>query len=329
MVNDRLPARLMRTVLCLGTVTALVASCGKGTEGPTSTMGTSSVTSTTTAVVVDRDATRSGWVPVAFDNVQISVPATWDVTFGCPHGTGSVYLGGPPKMFCPEAAASPNVVVIDTDASPPPKGVAPEIINGITVYRLTPDDGTVLIPSMRVSVDATGPSADEVLHTVTYAPRAVALSRGSYPRVPRSWHRVSFGGLSAAVPRTWPIEDTSRVPFGCSPLRLSLGVTGVVLSAGTTGSAFSCAATSYVTVPIPVDGLIIDPGRFGPIPAGASFGTCMGIHRLQVCPTTVDRYGVLVLSVRLPGRPRTTSVEIGLAGSGLIARIILGSLRPA
>jgi len=326
MANDRLPRRLMWTLLSLGTVVALAAACGKSTEtAATSTTGPSSQTPTTTTIVVDSNATPSGWVPVAFDDVQVSVPATWDITFGCPENMGNVYLGGIPKEFCPDATFPPDVVVIESDASAPPQGLSPETVNGLTAYRIGPDDGTVLIPSLHLSVNATGPSAGAVLDTVTYSPRAVVLTTGPSPAVPKSWHRLSFGGLSAAVPKTWTIDRQSGFPFGCLPIELTLGETGVILSAGTRGSVISCAAASYLPVPTPVDGLIIDPGPFGPIPAGASFGSCIPIHRLRACPTTVDRDGVLVLSVQLPGG-RATTVEIGLAGSGLIARTILDSL---
>ena len=48
-----------------------------------------------------------------------------------------------------------------------------------------------------------------------------------------------------------------------------------------------------------------------------------------MCATEIDRFSVLVLSVSLPGAHRSSAVEIGLAGTGLTARTIFGSLRPA
>jgi len=279
-------------------------------------------------MTVDERATPSGWVPVAFGDVQISVPATWAITLGCPEAKGNVYLGGMPKLFCPNEPDGLNIVVVGTDASSPPAGVAPEVINGITVYRLGPDDSTLLVPSLHASVYATGSSAGQVLRTVTSAPRAIALAPGSPPAVPGSWHRVSFGGLSAAVPRTWGIDRRRDFPFGCVPVDVNLGQTKVILSAGTSASVLACPAESAVAVPTPTDGFVIDPGPFGPIPADASFGSCWEMHRLRLCPTTADGDSVLVLSVHRPGHGPPTAVEIGLAGSGLVARTILDSLRP-
>jgi len=280
----------------------------------------------TTTIAVDRDATPSGWVPVAFDDVQISVPATWDITLGCPEAVGNIYLGGEPELFCPNEAVELDIVVLGTDDSPPPTGVSPEVINGLTVYWLGPDDGTLLIPSLHASINATGPSAGEVLHTVTYSPGAVALASGASPSVPSEWHRVSFGGLNVAVPRSWAVVRQADWPISCGPTDLSLSEKDVLLSAGTAVSPPACPDISHVGVPFPTDGLVIDPGPDGPLTSD-SFWPCLRIHRLRACPTTADGSSVLVLAVHAPGRSRPTVVEIGLAGSGMTARTIVDSLR--
>ncbi len=326
MVIGRRPLPLVGTALSVGIVTVLSAACGKGATGASTTATSSSTTTTTLAV--DQGATPNGWVPVAFGDIQVSVPGNWEVGFGCPNGPGNVYLGGVPKVFCPNDASGEGIVVLDTDTSRPPTSVAAEIINGITVYRLGPDDDTVLLPSVRASVIATGPLASEVIHTLTYSPRAVALVPGASPAVPRTWHRVSFGGLSLAVPKRWAVSHRSDVPFSCGPIDTSLIEDTVILSAGTSVSAVACPATSGVKVPTPLNGLLIDPGPTSPTPADASFGSCVRIDRLRACPVTTDPYGALDVSVHLPGRGRATAVEIGLAGSGMIARTILDSLTP-
>ena len=311
----------------LGILMVLGAACGRAAATPvTASTATSSLASTTKTPSVDKGATPSGWVPVVFDDVQISVPATWDIALGCPEARGNIYLGGTPKLFCQNEAIGLDIVVLGADDSPPPTGVSPHVVNGITVYWLGPDDGTLLIPSLHASVDATGPSAGEVLHTVTYSPRAVALASGASPLVQSRWHRVSFGGLSAAVPRTWAIDRRADWPVNCGPTNLSLSERDVLLSAGTSVSPPACLAISHVGVPVPTDGLVIDPGPDGPITSD-SFGPCLRISRLRACPATTDRSSVLVMAVHVPGTSRPVAVEIGLAGSGMTARTILHSLR--
>jgi len=72
----------------------------------------------------------------------------------------------------------------------------------------------------------------EVLHTVTYSPGAVALASGASPSVPSEWHRVSFGGLNVAVPRSWAVVRQADWPISCGPTDLSLSEKDVLLSAG-------------------------------------------------------------------------------------------------
>jgi hypothetical protein len=318
----------IRTAVALAAMMFVAAGCGKSTTtGPPMPAAPSTTASSPIGTIsVDQDATPSGWVPVAFDDVQISVPATWDVTFGCPETMGNVYLGHGTTSVCPNEAVGLDIVVLGTDDSPPPTGVAPEVINGITAYWLGPDDGTLIVPALHAFVDATGPSAGEVIHTVTYSPRAIAFAHGASPAVPSGWHRVSFGGLSAAVPRSWAIVRRSDGPVTCDPTDLSLSEKGVLLSAGTAVFPPACPDISHLGVPVPTDGLVMNSGPDGPI-ASDSFGPCVRIHRLRACPATADDSSVLVLAVHAPGRSRPTAVEIGLTGSGTTARTIVDSLR--
>ncbi len=291
--------------------------------------------SPTPTVAVDRGATPSGWVPVTFGDVQVSVPMGWDVVdHRCPLPMGTVYLGAAPTMSCQNESTNMNIVYLGVISSASFPIASPGTSNTIPVEWVDPpDDTAMLIPSLHASVSAVGPLAAEVVHTVTYSPRAVALAGGRFPAVPRSWHRVTFGGVSAAVPAQWPITRRNDWPLDCAPTDLSLSGRGVLLSAGTVELAPTCPDFSYEGIPAPTDGLVIDPGPDGPLPAPSALGSCSRIHTLEVCPTTSDRYNVLVLSVdrsvHLAGQHRAVAVEIGLAGSGLTARTILGSLRVA
>ena len=269
---------------------------------------------------------------MVFGDVQISVPASWDIATGCPTGVGNVYLGSTPRLFCQNEPVGTDIVVLGNARTASSPYGSPAVINHIPVQWLDPGDTIMQIPSLDASVSAKGPSGAEVLHTVTYSPRAVTIALGTSPPVPGSWHRVSFGGLSAAVPSNWAIDRRADWPVACAPTHpFSLSKQGVLLSEGTSVFPPACPAPSYpsVRIPTPFDGLVIDPGPDGPISAGASsFGSCLRKHGLRLCPTTSDPYNILVLSVDLPGTSRPTAVEIGLAGSGLTARTILRSLRP-
>jgi len=318
--------RPARMALTLGMITVLAGACGKAAP-PTAppTAATSSVRTPT--IVVDRGATPPGWVPVAYGDIQVSVPATWDIDLGCPLATGNVYLGPVPKLYCPSEPPGLDIVVLGADTSPPPAGATATVINHITVDMVGPDDTSMVIPVLHASVSASGPLAGAVLHTVTYSPRAVALATGTSPAVPAHWRRLSFGGLSAAVPRSWGIDRRPDVPVHCAPIDVSLPEPGVVLTTGTVESVRACPAMSSQAVSVPTDGLVVDPGPDGPLPAHASFGPCSPVHGLRVCSTSSDRDSILVVGVLVPGRIRPIAVEIGLAGSGVTARTILGSLR--
>ncbi len=83
------------------------------------TFATTTVPTTAKALpAVDLSATPAGWVPVAFGNAQLSVPAAWWVFYDsppCPTGspTGEVFVNPPPGVFaCPlEIAPGPSTTV--------------------------------------------------------------------------------------------------------------------------------------------------------------------------------------------------------------------------
>ena len=276
---------------------------------------------------VDLKATPPGWVPVAYGNLQISVPPTWIINGGCSvDGQGSIYFGTTPKQVCTSRS---NIVVLRSDdTSLQPDGTQ-RSINGIPVSWLGPENNTLRVPSLHGSVDVFGPLANEVSNTLSASPRAVALASDPAPTIPRSWHRVSVGGLSAAVPRSWPVQRPVGWSYGCPPTDLTLGQTRVVLTTETVAETASCPPLDYTSVEAPRDGLVVDASSYGAFGSNQTYGPCIEVNGLSVCPTTSDPYGVLVASVHVPGRSTPVVVEIGLAGDGMTARTILHSLRAA
>jgi hypothetical protein len=95
--------------------------------------------------------------------------------------------------------------------------------------------------------------------------------------------------------------------------------------------SLSCPAIVPGGQPVrpPTDGLVIDPGKYGPLSSTTTYGRCFPNHTLTVCPSISDPYGILVLAVRVPGTSAPVAVEIGLAGDGIVARTVLDSLRVA
>ena len=135
-----------------------------------------SVTPTTRPLpVIDLSATPAGWVPVAYGDAQISVPANWGVLFNvCITGSplGDVYVN-PSGGFCgakgpPKGRTTVMLLPVthgEFQGSPSSYGQR-SVINGILVYDLYnyghgPYVGTdYLVPSLGVEVTAEVPSLE-------------------------------------------------------------------------------------------------------------------------------------------------------------------------
>lgn len=164
--------RLFRAMLCMVTVSLASAACGRSaTTAPPSTRTTPPVPT----AAHGRDPGPSGWVSVALDTGQISVPVDWvRATADCPFGaapgmiivrddtslTGCVLETGPPIA---------DVVSITPDSALLRPSGKRTSINGITVYwgDLTSDSIRYQVPSLGVQIDATGVLGREVLATLT------------------------------------------------------------------------------------------------------------------------------------------------------------------
>ena len=214
----------------------------------------------------------------------------------------------------------------------------PILVNGITVYRYEGGEQFTdvvhsiwLVPSLGVQLILTGPLSTTVLQTLTHSPRSVALAAGPAPSVPSSWHRVNIGGLSIAFPPTFREQHLTSWVSSCKvPANVTMPAPPTaVFTTGVSEMPTACGLEVSTTIETPSDGLLIDPGIRGPLEGGASYdGRCLNLNGLTACPTTTDVYGVLVLDVGVPGND-PVAVEIGLAGSGEVARTILYSIEKA
>lgn len=302
--------------------------------------------------VVDLSATPTGWVPVAFGNAQISVPATWWVLYNsppCPTGSppGEVFVNPLPGVFhCPpDTAPGPSTAVRLGPPTSPQSDVLgyPEVINGIAVYPYpTGPRSSYLVPVLAVQITVDGPLGSRVLHTLTRSPRTQALASGPAPPVPLSWRSVSFAGLRFSVPAGWSVTRTSGAADGLGNPCATPGVAfpnneASLLSYGVTLSTDqhllppnACGLRTFDAPQPPMDGVQVDSGPHIQFHVTLSFSKhCLHIHGLTACPATSLPYSILVLRVTVPGRSKPVYVSIGLAESGMIARTILYSLHSA
>jgi len=343
----------------LGFVALATAACsGPGTTRPSPT--TATISASLPSPMVDTKATPAGWVPVDYGSAQFSVPATWWVsTDDCVNGNapGTIILVQPgssaratgtvPPSCSPNQSAPVTAPVVEVGPmrTALPSGSArtpPPRINDIEVQEVAaepckqssaPCPTWYDVPALGVEIfNAEAPDEpDAVLDTLTYSPRAVALAPGPMSSPPTSWREVSFGGITAEVPSTWSIGHNTNWTFGCEIPDLTLFEAGVNLDAGSWVVSLSCPAIVPGGQPVrpPTDGLVIDPGKYGPLSSTTTYGRCFPNHTLTVCPSISDPYGILVLAVRVPGTSAPVAVEIGLAGDGIVARTVLDSLRVA
>ena len=282
----------------------------------------------------------AAWIPVAYGDAQVSVPPGSAVGQGpcaSPSAPVTVFLSVGQVGSCPNEPTGLTIVRIQP-MSPPTGETAPTaIINGIPVSPGYGSPSTLWysVPALGVTVDGTGPLARQVLETLARSPRALAVGAGRSPRTPASWHRVSFEGVSVAVPGSWPVQRVAGVRSGCGPDFTLRDATGnhpsepvAVLSLGKSMPAFSCPAYGGpVPVIAPVDGVVVNGGAQGALLGTTGSRRCPTRAGLRVCMVSGAPYGVLVLSVTSKDG-KTMAVEIGLAGDGHMARTILFSLRP-
>ena len=129
---------------------------------------TTTASATTKALPADDlPSTPAPWVPVAYGDAQLSVPATWWVLYSsppCPTGSpqGEVFVNPSRGVFhCPVETAPGPGTTISFELPRSPRGAVlgtPEIINGIAVYPYPAGPRlSYLVPSLGVEMTVNGP----------------------------------------------------------------------------------------------------------------------------------------------------------------------------
>ena len=332
-----MPTARKLAAVAIMTVAVILTGCTTSTV-PTTTSTTAPLRKAPPAIVVavDTAATPRGWVPVDFGLAQISVPANWwydSPTVGwCPERPipGLVLAGEDhlPKNTClhPAPAASFASVAsagVEELADHPEK---PMLVNGIPVY-VQAGGLTYWAQSLDAYVHASGPLARRVLHTLTWSPLAVVLSRQTRP-VPVSWRWYSFAGLRFAAPPNLP-RVTSDDTFEDCPGVVPRLPPEVFLSTATTAGAPGCVVLPpEVTFIHYNEGIVVASGPYQSVQLPKNL-QCLRLHGLRACAMSGNYGGVVEVIVAVPGRFRPTLVEIGLSRNGMVARTILDSVRAA
>jgi len=315
---------------------------------------------------VDLSAIPAGWVPVAYGDAQISVPAGFNVYYldsecGSILRPGTVLVGDGSVSNCSVGTTQPNGTLVHfhplTRNAAAWKNEKPRRLNGLSVYLgpgmdpylagygLEYEANDYIVPSLGIEVAGVGPLAKQVLSTLTRSPRAVVLASGPVPAVQYGWHTLTFDGLSFTAPGWWQVTSTfynygigtpcTSLP-GASFFNEGVGGGEVVLSTDRFLAAFPCPIESGTPGPVyPGGGIEVDAGSNtlselateGLHPAFSRH--CPDLHGLTACPASSPAYSILGLKVRVPGRATPVFVSIGLAGNGMVARTILYSLRRA
>jgi len=245
------------------------------------------------------------------------------------------------KVGC-GAAPQPSVTVVEIAPYRPTWGLdagPPTVLNGLNVHPLVVHiTGKVVgyyAPALGMEVIGNGPLAQRIFRSLTRSPRAVVLAPGSAPSVPSGWPTVMFQGLAFNALASWPV---TRTPMAGAAFAQTCGVFGMTL--GTVEVALSTGLQPPLVVHCPSrvgqsrpqrprDGVEVDGSPVW-FPIALSFSEqCLHLHGLTACPATTPDYSILVLKVTVPGRSTAVIVSIGLAGSGMVARTILYSLRAA
>jgi hypothetical protein len=284
--------------------------------------------------------TPSGWAPVSYLDAQLSVPSAWLVESS--PGTscggsvqGLVYEGVPvdkaalAHMGCTTPPNIVSILPLSVGLSRSQPTGSHSTLNGFPVERVAAAAGTqtYLIPGFDVEVSASGPLAQQVLKTLTRSPLSVVLAPGPSLAAGSGWTSEDFGGIRFEVPGWWKTQQTSS--WGGCPYGITANT--VTLSTATVMSDPACPAPPRTTgFQQGRPGVVVGAGKYTAAAASGAHLQCMNLHGMRAC-VTVGGLGsaLLKLAVYPPGQSQPILVEIGLAGSGAVARAVYDSIRPA
>jgi hypothetical protein len=219
----------------------------------------------------------------------------------------------------------------------------PISVHGVKVIVGRSDKNSVTwyLPGVLEELQMRGPLAHTLVWTLRFSPRRAVLSTagsgpvsgepGSPPAETAGWQAVSWGGLSALVPRSWSVSrsDVSNYPE-CGTDETSLPRAQVLLDSDRHDVYLPCpyqfptASTLFGTGG---NGLRIDlqPSK-ADSDRGSLSNDCFHPNGLTVCPYASPQMEVLEFLVTGGGLLHPRLVWLGFGGSAEVATTVLSSL---
>lgn len=284
--------------------------------------------------VVDTSLTPNGWAPVAFHDVQISVPGSWLVESGraahCEHNDPVVILGRQQDVAsCLLTTAIVQMSVPSLSSFG--KSAAVRTVNGVraTDWRI---HAGFYFEALGVTVYTDSPLGNRILSTLTFSPQAIVLDSQTL-RAPANWTRYSSvnsanQGISFKAPGSWRWVHPPEVCAGSDPAPNEVAAVRPLPR----GSILPCVARPWTaSKDVAHNGVTIGTGpdmRLGLAPST----NCRIIGGIKACLATSQTPGALDLLFAVPqtasSRPPTEwqAIEIGLGGNGIVAKEILDSI---
>jgi hypothetical protein len=147
--------------------------------------------------------------------------------------------------------------------------------------------------------------------------------------VPASWQEVTFGGLTMYAPGNWPVGSEHSWGDCGVEMQPFFKANAVELDTGANPVLYHCPRISPNVAP--VNGLLVDPGPYGPLPdAGSTVpgqGKPLHVNGLTIQGEGVAVDGFVIAAVYIPGVARPVAVEVGTSGG--FASTIVNSIRPS
>ena len=368
--------RVVRTWQVVASLAVVLTLAGCSSTPATAPTTKASTTTTTRPPshplpVVDTAATPKGWVAVDYGMAQISVHGSWNVyyepqCFGGGERPGWVQVGpaNTEGVGCPTFTQgdpkAPYAVIEPIDALgslPIRRHLRRIVVNGITAYQeVGPEPGTTVppplhfyVPRLGAELTVSGVDAITVLHTLTWSPRAVVLTKDRLGAAPKDWKTVTAHvenvNMSVKVPPSW-LESHSQYPYGeCEPAaawQLQNASGTVVISSDKNLVLLSCPNFPSVGTAVTASNwLRVDemlPSTWMRdvelvFPAATS-KSCFEIHSTRLCPATSPTGSILFLETWVNAQAGGSApskhlvvISLGLGGNGQVARQVLDSIR--
>jgi len=289
-------------------------------------------------------------IPVPFGDVEISVPGMWWVELPSSQScsgqppSGELLLGNAQLVTTCGPLPANVAHLFHIKQIPPTYAQAHQIwVHGVEVIVGPSSKSSVTwyLPGVLEELQMSGPLAHKLVWTLRFSPRRAVLSSAGVEPVSGqpgsplpgtgSWQRVSWGGLSALVPRSWSIArtDVSNYPE-CGTDETSLPKAQVLLDSDRKDDYLPCPLqlpTASTLFGSGGNGLRIDLQPSKPYSGrGGLSSDCLHPNGLTVCPYASPQMAVLELLVTGDGLLHPRLVWIGLGGSGQVATAVLWSL---